>query len=487
MKALFLPTGSVPAKVCAHRLGAVATVSSCTDTFAPSTSTAAELIGFKHNIPPTYFLNLVEDNDPIGGALTSGRCGWGVYFQTTHWFRNGVVAPIPDFFSTSWSAAGQAAFPGVTAGQPKPNLYPNHGQELYDVSGGVYGYDSVLGAGSNNLAELNGLVDFQINKFQEKVGKSPSVLSYRSGLTHIAPFLIGRFIAGRNSDSTAPSGNGRTAYGFDIEEAEYLGTPSVSLSFADRIAQASTTRYWDNGQSLTHVEAQVLAAIASKGWYNDFIHYHAASANFSVVEAFFQKVNETIGSTFVWRAGYDEAMEYMFLRESVEYVIGRENGDNVQFFIKVSPLLTGLYECINTPISVEVDLTGTSLAGLDVRCSNGRVRKISTNVYIVETLLRNLDDGAFSFTLSSTTIPEYVSLAVPAITASVSAGILTVTSDLPTRKVLFREAGSGIYTSVVADRSSTFATTHTFDVSALSGNLRVGAITQFNQSSLISI
>ncbi|TXK73954.1 hypothetical protein [Mesonia sp. HuA40] len=490
MKVVFLPKNNVSAKVCNFKWGAKAAISQCTDLYSTPSSNAAEMIGLKYNIKPTFFIR-VRDAKPLGenGVERTGRCGFGVYFQTSQWHNGTTVETIPDYYSATWSSAGASAFANVIAGNSKPNRYPNHGQELYDVSGGVYGYDSVNQiAGSNNLDEIKLLAEDSSNEFFKKIGKNPSSLSYQNGKNECAPFMIDYFLFGRNSNSTSPSADGRTAYGYDKNNSQFLGFPNQAFSRLDRINQAATTRFWDNGKNITHVESQVAKAILEGGWYNDFIHYHSAysQGTFDTIENMYNAINTQIGSDLVWRCSYGEAAEYFFLREAIDLVVANEKANKIRVFLKVLETFNFSFDKINTPISVEVDLTGTYLQGKEVKCAQGTVLKSSANKVVITTRLKNLTNGVYSFVLEESAEDVSINLNVPTATKSVNGDIVTITTDLPTKAVLFSKNDATAYNYQVNERINEFSTEHIFDISNLTGAV-VGFITANEQSNLIQI
>lgn len=485
MKVQFIPESNFPARVCSHRYGALATISQCTDLYSTPSSYAAEMIGFKHNISPTFFLRLTSEND-IQDVVDTGRCGWGVYFLTAYWYSAGAMRGIPDYDATTWTSAGQSAFSNAVAGQPKPARFPNHGQELYDVSGGVYGYDyETETAGSNGLNEITGLADALSMSFFNQTGKTASVISYQNGEVGIAPFLIAKYLAGRNSDATS-SGNGRTAYGKDKAVNQYLGTPDVDLSKLDRISQASTTRFWDNGKNLVYCQSQIDATILNRGWYNDFIHYHSAfnAGTFDDVEEFYQMINEATANDFVWKCGYEEAMEYMWLRESIEIVVGNYKNGKARVYLRVSEVLEGMYNLISTPISVEIDLGETPLSGKDVKSNYGQILSLGADKYVIDVPLNKLRDGVFSFIVEEAESQDYLNFAIPEGSMSINENTVTVTTDLPTRAVLFTQDGEGIYDISISERDNVLSTTHVFDITGLDPT-GVGIISKECQSNFI--
>lgn len=502
MRVSLLPPNNVPVKVCNHRFGALATVSHCTDQLLSPSRFSAELSAFKHNIGITSFIGSIHgESDGAKEMLETGRWGFGTYFPTAYWHNGTSVTVIPDYNATAWTAAGVSAFSGALLGATKTTRYPNHGQQMFDISGGIYGYDSVTEQpGTNELQEITKLAEFANNVFKSQTGKNASVMSYQNGEYGCAPFILDYFLAGRSSIYTAASMgvDGRTTYGYDKYNEEYLGLPQISVTFEDRIKQAITTRYWDTWKpsgeggkagAKAFCAAQLNKTILNGGWYTDFIHYHQAYSDgtFDSVDDFFGFLNDTIGSNFVWRGGFEEAMEYMFLRESIETTVGYEKDGKVTVFMQVSDLLAGKYDKIQTPISIEVDLSSTSLSGKSIKCRSGTIRSIGGDLYIIETRLMNLIDGIYSFIIEESDTADYIDLSLPSATSDVTSNVLNITSSMPTKCVLFRQTGIHDFDCEVLFRSNDLSLTHEFEITGISDNLYAGVITEYKQSTLISI
>lgn len=157
-----------------HAKGAVATFTECTERTNMNKRHAMEIILVKFNAKASNFHNTI---DPILGATDLGidfesMNDFGVillecYHEASYYVPigkpQGAITVIPDFNRTEYTEYGGNEFSGASDGASKSNNTPNHGQELYDISGGVYGRDSVSGYGTNNGNELRTLIAFEKN------------------------------------------------------------------------------------------------------------------------------------------------------------------------------------------------------------------------------------------------------------------------------------------------------------------------------------
>lgn len=483
MKVLFLPDKDVSINLCSHRYGAVASVSTCTDQYIAESGIPAELLAFKYNITPTFFVNL-NDNVGYDGLLDYARCQFGIYYFTSVWYVNGSVREIPDYSEEHWTENGAQYF-NVTVGEAKPFRYPNHGQQIYDLTNGEYGYDfNTNTAGRHNMSEVTGVTEYLQNKFLNKFKHKCSAISYQNGRDECHFWLVDKFLFGRNSEATAPDGDGRTAFGYNNDG--FLGYPDVVFSKVDRISQASTTRCWDKGKDLQHVRQQIAKTKLNHGWYNDFTHYHPLYTvnDLSYLESFFSVLDTE--SSDCWRCGINEAAEYFFLRESIKAVSTKIDGNTIKCYLYISDFLEGNYDKIHTGVSFEVDLANTFLSGKDIKTDVGAIVSKGNDKYVIDVLLNNIDEGVVVITIEESDAPDYMDFSKPQANYSINGNTLAVTSNKETQAVLFSKTGSGTYDYTVNDRDPIFRTEHSFDISGLTG-VSVGLLTGERQSILIDI
>ncbi|WP_187260732.1 hypothetical protein [Pontibacter beigongshangensis] len=465
------------ATVSKNRYGAAMTFNQNTDTLGTNRY-PSEFWAWQHNIAATSFVSRYSGIDDAMNA--SGRVEKAIYFQTDRWYNpvSQAVELIPDYTATSWTSAGAAAFANAVVGQPKDTRYPNHGQQLYDISNGAYGYDAVSGIGDSNMQELSELVEAEKSQYNEE----PFVFSYRNGRNDSPSVYLPYFLGGRNSFFST-SGDSYTAYGAGA------GLPNNDTARLDYVDRASATRFADfetgvtplgipaggtYAESLVYLEQELLKTVDSNGFFQDFMHWHTAGTK---VRDMYEKVAEVLAPYDVHYAGYDEALRYLWAREMVQAVTVSGNTVNLTWNSFDLP------QALTVPVSIRIDVSGTALAGKELQSSVGSILKKSANVFVVE-VPYNTD----SFTLSETAIPAYVDLAAPTINYSVSGSTLTVTTNKPCRVVLWKHSRGGSDASMPAPtRSNTLGTTHNFAVTStdLQGDLYIGAITERKQSAVI--
>ncbi|TPE43965.1 hypothetical protein [Pontibacter mangrovi] len=470
------PTGEMLASVSLHRYGAVMTFNQNTDTLGVN-KYPSEFWAMKYNIKPTAFVSRYNGAD---NTLTGfGRVEKSIYFQTDRWHNGSSVQLIPDYNSTTWSSAGAAVF-NVTAGQSKPDRYPNHGQQMYDISGGGYGWDSASGAGSNNLAELTGLIEAEKSQYTE----APYTFSYRNGRNDTPQVYEPYFLGGRNSYFST-SGDSNTSYGAGA------GLPNNKTARLDYVNRASATRFADfetgvsslgipsggtYADSLAYLEQELLKTVNSKGFFQDFMHWHTAGTK---VRDMYAKVREVLAPYDVHYAGYEEALRYMWTRQAVQAVSVSGNT------VSLTWNSFDLPEALTVPVSIKIDTTGTDLAGKDITSSVGEVLKKSANVFIVE-----VPYNTASFTISEASTPSYIDLAAPVIGFELSGTTLTVTTDKPCKVALWKAtAGASEADLGAPDRSNVFQTQHTFTVNSTeqAGDLYIGALSERGQSAMVQV
>lgn len=494
-----------------HLYGAQASVTQCTDTLA-SVRAAGELCGFKFNVALTAFVSRYDGRlDDVTNIHGTGRIKAGCYIPTDRWKNpnTGNIEIIPDYVATAWTAAGAAVFP-VTIGAAKVTRYPNHGQELYELTSGTLGWDHNTGTpGANGGAEWYAVMDEIDSYFQTFLGIKPSTGSYRNGQTGSKFLNMRRFLAGRNSDLnyTSFEGQAYTSYGRSKATSQLLGRPQLDnnrgariSSFCSSRTQDTTSGALDMGtqtQAKNFLAAQVAQAILDGGYYMDFNHWHNATAAF-MHDNIISTIGNAVAGANVANLSYSEMMEYLFLRDMVTSVQAT-GASNITVSVTLADPYKGqtiggidtaiLYDRIRVPISIKINTTGTALEGKELQTTNGTVCKLSANEFVLNIPFGGAE-GTVSTTISETVSPNYLSLAKPAISSyTKDSSTLTVNTSLPTKAVLFTVAAGGIdYNSAIHARSNSLGAQHTFNISAVSAtDLRVGLVTAAGQSILSNI
>lgn len=500
------PTG-INATVCAHRYGAVATFSEQTDSRFEKSAICGEMIGFETGFCMGDFISQygLQYNIGIYDMENTGVIRHDVYFFTDMWKNptTGVLEVIPDYYAAAWTALGAAAF-GVSIGTTKTVRTPNHGQQLFNLTSGVLGYDFVNSiSGANGGLELKGIVDSQKDWFKQQVNREASSFSFRNGEAAGAGMLYPYDIGNRNSSNGPISTNASAQTFYGGSYGFKTGALDIREYFNNYV---NTTRWWDFWSNMGYTRAQAdayavqefLKTLLNNGWFHDFIHWHSAvdAGTIDTLRQFLNLIRSNFGVSFVWTCSNGEALEYMFLRESCQRVAAVPKGNSVIVLADIIPpfaskTVKGVpapdkFTQYNIPLSVRVDLTGTYLAGKSVKSSYGKLRSLGSNVYICELPLVTKEDTILAVELYEG-VNGIFSEARPTGTTSIAGTELTVTTDLPTKAVLYEVAAGGDrYDSKAIARVQTYATAHVFKISS-GKSYRVGIITDFKQSNLLTV
>ncbi len=501
---LILPASTIPVTVCNHRMGAVATFSHQTDSRFVSSIYAAELYGFRNNIRLGNYVNntLGLNNEGIGRTEATGLMRHDIYFGTDKWANpdTGIIENIPDHYLSEWSAAGQKYF-NAQIGDPKATRYPTCGKQMYDLTSGQLGFDTSAGTmGASSLKEFTDLVTYMQKLIIDNCGREASCGSYRNGVQGESSIMYGSFLGVRNSSygDVIANKNADTRYGGN------LGTKIDARSLRQFfISFPSSSRWWDyvdnigatQQQADAYVIAQWIKCIVENGWYRDFCHWHSARDKNSLykIDYFLNMIRTNASGSFFWSCSNGEALEYMFARELCNTVVACESNGNVFIIVDILDKFKGQFEQgfpldtpvrqLNTPLSVEVDLSATSLAGKNVVSSFRKIRSLGNNKYVVEVPIFGRE-GLSSVKLMEGAGGVY-NEALPQGEKVITGNKLTITTDQPTKCALFAVNSGGFdYDSSEYARSNTFSTIHEFDIQS-GKDYRAGIINDFYQSALI--
>lgn len=524
MKVNFFPRKDLEATVCDYRHGKRFAIHQNTDTAIKKFTYFQMYQAFLFNLKSTIFSNQYKN----GGANSIddiehtdiaelGVFEFQAYFPTDRWVNpiTGADEIIPDYYSDTWTSAGEAVF-NVTAGTPKPTgnngagvaiiptRYPNHGQDMYDASAGALGYSDVSGeVGESGLSELVLLYNRLQKWFLGNVSKRTSVFSYRNG-RNISPNVYKPiYLAGRNSDRDVT----RNYFGVSKVDNADLGNP-IPLTRLNIINQPIVTRWVDSFISTTpgapeaanqSVRDNITEAYADRGMYTDFSHWHSAVTN-DVLENLYDVIADHLDSTGyrddVWVAGYGELWEYFWFRQLVRRAVATEVGGKIAVTLEWNDWTTvtdGLPDniptgLINTPLSIEVNLSGTPLAGKNIKSSGGRILSKGDDVYIID----------FPFHIATSEIKVVVLSEGDGIyydsdpltgAHSISGGTITVLSNHNTKAVLLRHlAEETVYEIEPAEYVNTYQDEHKFvGIDIETYDYYVGLIDNFDQRILIPV
>ena len=477
-----------------HRYGAEASFSISNDTYSSYQAVLwAEMLSFKYNLKLTTFINSDSAyyNPNIGRLESTGKMWHDLYFMTDKWVNpvTGIYETIPDYYSATWTSAGAAVFEKAVAGQAKPTgndgsgtaivatRYPSHGQQMYDASNGVYGYNFPSNQqGTSHLSELKDMDLYQRFGLELLLFRKVSTYSYRNGITTQRWLLKDRFLGGRNSAGRL-SGAALTSYGFKQTDGSKLGeffysdsqiaaNPDLGWTVNHHMNRQNTVQYeasltaggagGDNYQtahnnfktyltSLFNGGTGIKNLFTSGGWFQEFTHF----ANMyqgtgwagtkgdirNLYADYLATVDSLISGHLVNRAGYGEIVEYHTLRDSVKRIdLYQQSSTKIRIAVR-----TNSYNyLINTPVTVVLNLTGTTFANKNFKPANKGckgIRKISTNVFAVDIL--------YSGTIQVDTAGVYHDFNKPTVTASLVGNNVEWISNKPVRVVLYSVDSNG--------------------------------------------
>lgn len=500
------PANKLGASIAPIYNGHKAIVCHNTDRLIDGMYATAEMMAFKHNVQCTSFLHAFYNltSPPENGANygevlkavhATGRISFGLYFRTDYWInpRTGERETIPDHNATKWTSLGKSYFPNVVVGADKPRLYPNHGHQLYIESNGEFGYNTETQTmGSSNLSETRLLAEMQFRIFEDLAGLKITSGSYANGSQSGWNVLIPQFFGIRNSSYGFSGNNGNIKY--------------FGMTREETMRQASTCRGWDAvnaGQivdqpaALNYSASEIDRAIIAGGLYSEFMHWHSVykAQDTAFFDPFFQMIDTAINGRDVWRAGNNEANEYFVLSQSVNKIGSFVHDNRAHVFIRFKDIWTGTStngisnvidpSRISTPISIEIDLTGTSLAGKNLKSKQATVlRSLGSNKWIINVSPRNtFKNGYMVFSVEEAANTEqYYSAARPTIQRSGN----IITADMKSNFVIWRKPINSDDSLVEAIfRTSEMSTETSYAFDTANYNYAVGAISLSRNSSLL--
>lgn len=508
-----IPTGSgvisfAPIEILSHRYGADMTFSQQSDELYPDSANVLEYYGFKTNTRLGLFASDVNSSF-VNDIHNTGLIRFDIYFKSQRWIRPGSISwvDIADYSINKWSSTGELYF-DVVSGSSKPTRYPNHGQQMYDESNGRLGYDFSSGMwGTSGSAHFSASVYRNRILVENSIGRRTSGASYALGQDAAKSMLIPEFLGVRNSDPySIPviSGSQHTFYGKD-KNGNNLGWPVTEFTREYFSSYPSTLRYWDwfnelgytLEQTNTYVQTLLQDTLNNKGWFRDFGHWHDGknAGNIDVFEDLFQLVNTTLSGSFVWKCSNGEALEYMYIRDcasspTASIVDGivtitvkyddRFSSSSISTFSKEVPKTL-----LNTPLSLLVNLSGSSLSGKNIQSSYSKVINKGNDLWVVEVPF-NTGSGQFiPITLTESINTNGIfNINKPIISYSLTGSLLNVSTNMNTKAVLFSVSSSGAESAITSSlRSNNFNITHSFTLTS-GRDYYIGALSEFGQASL---
>ena len=505
MKVKFYPKNYFTTSVCNHKHNADFTFTECTDTGRESSSNIMEMYGFRNNLKLSMYISKYSALDE--GASDREKTGLikhNIYFIGGRW-RNpstGILEYIPDYTSLVWTQAGVDAF-GVVLGESKSYAYPQHGQEMYDLTSGALGYDYMGGvSGASNQLELTASIEDQNDFYFAKFNKNTSSISWQGGNDDSSISMIPYYLGGRNSKSISeplidPS---NTYYGFGLGHNENADTETLRSRYTSYI---SSLRWWDkyqiDGATAVNnkITSEIPATIANNGWFRDFIHWHEleAAGTLPLLDSYLALVRSNISTDKVYSASSGDALEYLFLREIVNRVSAQEKDGRIYIVTDVvdefkeqitSGISGGLdLDTISQSLSVKIDITGSTLVGSNLKANFGKLINLGGNEFIVEIPFNKKEQ--FQSVVLSVADGGYYDTAQPTANENTVNNVLTIESDMKCKAVLFRVLSGGAEIDYkIFERSNEFSEIHNFTVSG-SYDYKVGILSEFGEANLINI
>ena len=466
--------------VCSHRFGADMTYTEQSDSYSvnaspENTRDTMEYYAHKYGARLGVFAGY-DRTDWYGGKediVATEKYGiikYDQYFMGYLWWNpnTDVIEWIPDFERRTWSQAGIDAFgyieDGVTkingeevhVGSPKEPNSPGHGISIYQYSNGKYGWDAHGNFGQSHAEEFFKVLNLQVEGFKENItGRYASCISYGYGSNTAKNVMPSKYLGARNSNGATilPNNTAQTWYGKDMN-GNYLGYPQKNLTREDMCNRNSSTRWWDSVKAGYCTKAEILVYLknlagvtaANHGWQNNFTHWQSCknaddpNMYIGAYDDYWAALQEGFNGAKVHYCNYGEAVEYMVFRNDIDKVSAFTKGNNVMVAVRVKDKFKGdtipplstpttLPEMrITTPISIEVDLSGSILSGKNIKTSFGFLFNKGNNKYIVEVPYPIDNNNMSAIILSEAQSANYDSISLPVISNVVVSGT-TVTFD----------------------------------------------------------
>lgn len=526
MEVIFFPKSTIPINVCNHRYGADMTYTEQTDTIRDNSRYEVEFYAHKYGARVGAFITRAS-TDSVGDKLEAekyGSCKFDIYFPTDTWYNidKDIYEGIPDYYGAEWSQRGIDAFAyddgglkidGEPAliGSPKPTRYPNFGEQMYNCSGGRYGWSGAV-IGSSNALELTKLQENVINWYKNQINRYPSSMSYRNGANGGKDLMIVPFLQCRNSGTGMWNNieNSQTWYG------DGLGNPDTPITREVLSSRASSSRFWDWAgsmgstieESLTGVANLIGLTLTNNGWQNNFTHWHSAyntskdELKLKVYDDYFRTISEAKGASRIHFCNYGEASEYLIYKLCIDKVAAYQEGANIKVMVSLKDPFKGdkiensnfdadlPYNRINTPISLEVDLSGTFLEGKNIKSNYGKVVNSGSNKIIVQVPFpKDKTKAVMGIKLFEVDTPEYLSIEQPIVSNVVVNGKnVSFKTDIPCFSVVFEKTDENNITKFKDRYVSEYKTLHSVEVGDdTSKSYHIGVISEAGITNLYDI
>lgn len=479
----FYPVVEKTAKATKHKYGASASWSQCTDTYKPTLTghgIDAEISAFKYNFELTALIAPLTDDlyaDEIKKANQTGRIRFGSYFLGWAWKNpnTGNLETIPNWSGTTWlqGSANLGIIPQELVGTSKQAQFPFLGTELFQISNGKFGYNDATGE-MGEIDVVTGSINDQREWFKTLIGRYPSTSSYSYGKRVLENLIKSKYLGTRGSSHSLSN----YTYDFSRETALYQQLTTYHNTMVTSIGRERADA--DSKTALVNT-------IANGGWYRDFSHWHWAVD--TEWEDYFRNQREAIGTNDVVTLDFGTAYEHHFLRKMVRRCGLFTDGSDLVLVTDTKDNDNLPLDVIETPLSIEIDLTETIFDGKDIEGIGDKgIRKLGDNKFIIEVPYTKRD-GFQAVRLLQTNSPAYMDFTLPSIqSVNKNGSTLNVTTDKPTNIVIFSVPTNGrLYEASVLRRSNTMSQSHEIYVEGIditNQDIYIGAITKERQSIL---
>lgn len=450
-------------------------ISNCTDTYGVNHENM-EFLTMKYGFRSTVFES-TSFSTVNRDEYTQNVFECCIYWNATFYADDGYKS-IPDYASAVWTSAGVAAFTNAVLGVSKPKNYPLKGTQMMYISDGRLGiqldvpytdWDKGIGyEGINNpdvdpessdTAEITATgtdgdsFDTNYAGLSDTSPQGYKAFSYGQGMEDTWQLRALYQLAGRNSESSVVS-TGEWFDEWSINKRSEISYPSTS-----RITDTDIDPVYTIQENIDNVETNLnTKTIPDQGWYRNFTHWHSASM--SDMETFLIMIKSVVDANpSCWVAGMGEAVEYRWFRNMITGIEITNGSSDVTVNVTIENALDIPLDNIITPISIELNLIGTSLESKDITSDNGRVRSMGNNIFIIDVFVDSLET-----ILTEDLTPDYYNFDDPVIIGNVyGSGTLTIDTDVLTVATLFIDT-----VGTVVERKLSDATQHVF--TSLSGS-----------------
>ena len=241
---------------------------------------------------------------------------------------------------------------------------------------------------------FNEYLDIERSWFKDKFNKYPSCISYYGSDESYSYFATQKMIAGRDN-YWETFGKAYTWNGQTYPSKTTLGNPQVGFDRIEQMNHLMSIRWCDEvmygnyttEQAIQFLLKDIAATKMNHGFYNAFAHWHYIAGMYPISLEEYEKYFSRIADNKIHFCSFGEAMEYAISRTMIKNITSYCTSDNnviisVEYSNDFIPIIN--QDCLNTTISVLVDLSETSLANKNISINIGNFIKVGQNKYIID-------------------------------------------------------------------------------------------------------